>query len=805
MSRGFDLFTQIIKLNYKGSDRFATKAGCFFTICVVLITLIQSILTFKSIFGFHSPQVTIDRQIVKDPNPTTLNSSEFVFAVKFPDMDSPLSYMSLQMYHYKSIQHDNGTNEEIWMPFPYKKCSSDYMRDHQESFKVLGLSEAFCPDSTVNFRLAGEYHGAETDQVVISITSCSNETSKDTGIVCKPKDEIDSYFNNSKYSILEFYYSDTIFSPTNYSTPATHYLTFAYVYLSPGVHSVKTEVFVNQQDILTDDHLLLEHWNPKNQTTYQIDPRETMIQPTGMIMNDDGTYDIAEIWIQKSRYQYTTKRLYPKLQQGLANIASVFSLCVVIFGLITACYVTRAYLLNIANQIYEFDFQNGQGGTMQRQNKLRKRRSNERMKTPAGGELPASKKKQKLRCIGGVGGIKEPETRPALKLASEKQTISYNFGDFLLSLLPCVRRKKDVLIDNAVDEAERDIDLVGIVKKLQEFERLKNILFDEDELLLLSYSRTPVISLQDSSLKERDFQGSQAIFNETEEKNSNIKKTKQPKSKQAAKEKTHSAKHLTQDSKKSLEDNANNRKTFVATYKSYNSLLKKARYSPISQKILKVMDPKISDIFFDLSMKSAPSPEIMDQNGIGVNEIAAAKRQACQKISKVEAGLIISKHLESIYQRRRTRLSNQKSWVPPNEVSHHHHQQSDIEILGDFVMPTEEQPIQPDDDGQKIPESINNENNQELEIITNTDYLDKMNSSNNGIANDQNNPYINVKIDPEVSEPPPLKQEQSKYSLPSIRLLARTSTGNFSAFGNSINQFSEQSPCSRNFFPHSPS
>mgnify|MGYP001018494237 CR=1 FL=1 len=72
-----------------------------------------------------------------------------------------------------------------------------------------------------------------------------------------------------------------------------------------------------------------------------------------------------------------------------------------------------------------------------------------------------------------------------------------------------------------MSKAAREIDLIEILKKLQELERLKKILLDEDELRMLSYSQLPVISLQG------DCEANCYRFRHTKEKMSNkpIKKT----------------------------------------------------------------------------------------------------------------------------------------------------------------------------------------------------------------------------------------------------------------------------------------
>ena len=151
--------------------------------------------------------------------------------------------------------------------------------------------------------------------------------------------------------------------------------------------------------------------------------------------------------------------------------------------------MSRVYPLRIANQIYEYDFQ------QETPRKPSRQKSNNNSRKSKG-RNPGGKSSKNNGGESGQG-IELPEV-----LVPKKQTIKYNFGDFILSFLPCVKRRKDVFVQKVIDTARKDIYLLEIVKKLHEFDRLKRILLDEDELKLLSYQKLPVIREQDYKLDE---------------------------------------------------------------------------------------------------------------------------------------------------------------------------------------------------------------------------------------------------------------------------------------------------------------
>lgn len=444
MFREFDLFNQPVKLNYKGSDRFTTNAGFFFTVCVVVITLIQAVLTFKSISSFESPQVTIERSILTIPNPTNFTETGFVFAIKMPDLTLDSTLVFLEMDHYAAIQHDNGTVEQVLTPIPFKPCTLEYMKDFKDEFVNLGLDQALCPDSATDLQISGTYHNAISESILLTVNSCKNDTKRAPGVVCKSKEEISSYFasNPLEASFVEVFFSNTIISPTH-SESVSYYMDSFYWYLLPGYLTVDSEIYLNQQEIISDDNLLFENWNPKNHTTYNIDPAEIKTFSRALLsFNDFESYNIINVWLWKSRSKFTTRRLYPKLQQGLANIGSVFSLCLMVFGVLVRMYAQRAYPIHFASQFYDFDFGNQKKGAVNKKGSSKKdkkaqgpaiNKERNRIDASTSVESPRSRSKKKPNIdIGSASS----------RLLDEKPKITYNIGTFLLSFIPCLRRKR---------------------------------------------------------------------------------------------------------------------------------------------------------------------------------------------------------------------------------------------------------------------------------------------------------------------------------------------------------------------------
>ena len=751
MSRALDMFHQMIRLNYKGSNNFSTNTGCLFTILVVAITLVQGINTFRSILGYHSPQVTVERTELIDSGLFTLNFSDFRLMLNVFGANYSSSFVSFHMNYVQAYKFDNGTLQQRLIQIPYKRCPTDYFKDYPVgTYPPEFIYTGICPDVTEIELNGADYNSPNYKSIAITVTKCMNGSHPE--ITCKSSEEIDEYLKNFSV-IVGLFYSNSLLASTNYSTPITYFMDYVYWYLPPAGFTLEADVPVNQQDLITDDNLFLEGWNPKTQTTYQFDPTE-MKDRIGNLQKDPIGNDILlNILMHRSSKQYTTKRLYPKLQQGLANVGSVFSLCVGVFGILTAMYVSRVYPLSIANQLYEFDLPNPQKETTKHHSKKKKEKSK-------GNKAESDRETSKPQETK-----KEGDTELESILLGGKDKLRYNFIDFILGFFPCIKREKNLIINKAITAAEKEIDLVEILKKLQQLDRLKNILLDEDELIMISYYQPPVISLNNAS-EEQDLQATISRFNNPKGKSSKTSK-KKTKSTKEQKKSNDSSKN-SHNSNQNDDGNA----FAVVALRSYNRLLKKRRNSPVSRKILKYMHPKVNDALFDFVINdNLPNQSQLTRN---VNKP--------RQMSKLEAGLIISGRVQRYLERRRAR-TKQSSKDPANDslispgldqVSH--------DVLGDCSFLSEKQPLKPVTQQLDITHKFDQESRTPSIALR----LNEMSSLRMNTSNSQTIHQHNSQSDPKLSRPSPSKQEHSRRLPPLITFPKTASNPYFDAPGSSL-------------------
>ena len=174
------------------------------------------------------------------------------------------------------------------------------------------------------------------------------------------------------------------------------------------------------------------------------------------------------------------------------------------------------------------------------------------------------------------------------------------------------------------------------------------------------------------------------------------------------------------------------------------------RYSPISRRILKIMDPKISDAFFDFEMKPRP-PNLVK---------AQIQDSKVSKSPKLEAGLMIAKHLEDYSCRRRKTVQDSKMLVDNSKTSQKFEQNSHDVV--DYSILSEKQLLK----------TINQEpHTPTIAIELNEISPSKINSLSNTRIAPQQNKQLTFKISHSSSS----KWERHKANTPPILAFPKAS------------------------------
>jgi len=494
-------------------------------------------------FLYHTnPSTAFQFEYFNDPGEIILNTSNFLFSITDQDPDFFLesAILSFNLRYSIYTRYPNGTLIKNNTNIPLIRCTKDYWKGFEVEFDALNMSNRLCPSQTF-YNISGQFLTWTYQFFSIDVVKCKNRTDQ-PDIVCKPKAELDAKLP-AKDITISFTYTDNIINLNDWENPVTRFVTDLHWDIAPTVLAKKTDIFVSQYDIITDDNFLLPGYWTKNLSTFQINGVE---RPQNYAPQPDNPDQYFKLYLRKSSSFTTATRTYLKIGDLFGTIGGLGQFWVALLGVFAILYNRKLFEVRMANYLYEFDNtydskpaskpgadpSAGAQGQSKRKNCLhflyflmsrkccrnccRKRKNvqgdpkqvqennnNQAKQVPISG----TKLSPSSSILGG-SNQENPTSKVKLYLRSFQEysrgigkKMEWTFWDFLLGLITCGRRKKDRLISLAAEKIQEDTDIIHILKRVQDLEKLKELFFNEHQRRVFGYSRPPLISLEDQELE----------------------------------------------------------------------------------------------------------------------------------------------------------------------------------------------------------------------------------------------------------------------------------------------------------------
>ena len=651
-----DIFPRKPLLNVKTSEKFPTRTGGVLTLLVFGITFAQSIMTLITIFQYSSPQITTAKSYQKYPTTLNLTDQGFVFGVKLlnEDYDLVSSYISFYLTAVSIKHHSDGTVTGSYENIPLRKCTLDYLSEFELEYISAGLNTALCPVGA-DLKVGGTYLNENFDVLVIYSTPCKNDTNQ-PDIICKPIEEIRTILERKSLEV-QLLYSNTIIDPSNHTAPIKRVLAETFWTAMPNFTTTSVDLLINEQSVVTDDNIWFAGWNTNTTNTYQIDLAESRTQQAALDRDDDDTFRILNITMRRSNNLYTTTRVFSKITTGLSTIGGIYSLMVSVFGAFAALFTRRLFLINLANEMYEFDLT----GIEEDSRSCCRRRKRT-------GKYAYRRTESKHGESGSVinrfsANFSIWAQKFSKYLTGNKNKLNYNFWDFVIGACCCMRRKKDKLIKKAIHIVDRDIDILQLLKKIQDSERLKRALLSEDQQNLFSYSRPPLIALDTEEeaqtvAKKKKQKHVHEASNSPKKQNGGDSSFKRRRSNRAD---TIRSSRRTQLFEK-YDYKFDNVDKFMTLCRSYERLFRN-HHKSLNFKLMQSLDWEMHETLFDVVRELRQNPVVAGQYYKVIAQRIFGdlyrERHSPKVLSKLEAGVIISKRLR-ILQKSRMRKKKEK-------------------------------------------------------------------------------------------------------------------------------------------------
>ena len=284
-----------------------------------------------------------------------------------------------------------------------------------------------------------------------------------------------------------------------------------------------SDIFLNEVEITTDSGVfpsIFPTAENNNSYTYNQEFRE---QTVFTALDGSQKVNIGDFYFRKSQNKYKYNRYLGNLLTVLSYLGGIWSTVHIAFAVIATPYSRNFFMNTLANKLYNYPSQ------MKRKTKKSKTTIEERS--------------SQAYNSGTISPELNNETRKSMysKIMNKIETyLSYDrklklsFCDmwrFLLQkLTECFNFKdeKYILIKKTQENLSRDLDICNILKKLHEIDKIKDILFSEEQQLILGFSPKPDIfsSEVDPSILQLTSSGLKNLSKSIRSRKSRRKKTR---------------------------------------------------------------------------------------------------------------------------------------------------------------------------------------------------------------------------------------------------------------------------------------
>jgi len=425
--------------------------------------------------------------------------------------------MQYQYYNNTSGQLIYEETKELQM------CQSSDFIAHGSYYDDLELDEVICP-VTGNFTLEGFWDDTIVKTVNVYLYTCNNDTSP---ITCQSPDEITAFFKN-KY--LNAYYSSNIIDVNQYANPIQQIYQSEYMALDTSFSKSMRLTFGKVQ-VETDDGLIFPN-------LYETDSFIFAEKDVDFVPNNNDwignivLYSAAEIYIVNRRYQ--------KFQDAIAAVGGLANSLLIMGFVLTSLEKEFIVFTLLMSKLYTFvdPFRNGQISKKHyiwdhdkkekdhshRELEIEVARLQTNNKQPTDPTFAMISPKELgpdpfiLEHYSSEGNVgQKPDTSPNNKNIMKKSIgnklkslffankerdpgeMNLSFCEFLKIKMGFPYQKlsgKEKMFSEAYERYPMEIDLIKIIQKIQEIDKLKTLLLNSEQMKLLNLVTKPTFSLK---------------------------------------------------------------------------------------------------------------------------------------------------------------------------------------------------------------------------------------------------------------------------------------------------------------------
>lgn len=273
------------------------------------------------------------------------------------------------------------------------------------------------------------------------------------------------------------------------------------------------DIFLNEVEIKTDGGFIPTLFSeplPNITYTYNKEFREQTIFTS---LDAASKVNIADFYFRKSQTKFTYDRFLGNLLTIISYLGGIWSTCYIVFSIIADNYSSYFFINSLSNKIYNYPSQ-----------LKRKKTVNYENQSISPSISPTKSREVKSiynKIMEKIEIYLSYDRKLQLSFCGMWRIIIQNLFFFMK-----FNDEKYILMKKSEDNVMHDLDICNILKKLHEIDKIKTLLFSEEQQMMLGFSPKPEIfcSEADPSLFNRTSNGIKHLSKSMRLKRSKTKK-----------------------------------------------------------------------------------------------------------------------------------------------------------------------------------------------------------------------------------------------------------------------------------------
>ncbi|CAD8212437.1 unnamed protein product [Paramecium pentaurelia] len=549
--RKIDIFGQSITLSFRQEEQYRTSLGGMLSLCIIATIISFFYSNIIDFFQKNTVSSESEQQFNEDPSTIQLLPNNFMFAVQIDQVNFTTNpYFNITVEQRGYIRDENGT--QVKLPPLYvdlvpctlehfKPIFDQYNTSFEDQFKQYNLNNFLCPNLnhplTSNMTVGGAWTSREFSFLKFVVSSCKSNSGNNFSWKpqCKTEEEMQKYLKSYGSFRFQVYTTNYLINPESPKHFIQPYISIEQFYsFVPNAMFVQSDIFLRPRKVTTDDGILMY----PQQTTQTYITRDYMDNREQSAISGLTPGYYGAFYFVRSPYSYDIKRNFMRLDELLSNLGGFSQFMIAVIGVLIKFYNREHMVIEMANDLYEFDLNKKRNNTIEAHNALlaSTQRGREALKRsmhkikgdsaiqiksmstfhqkPIMGQFLSPQnidRQESIKLKDGINSHRSSKLKRVSQLKVQCSAIFEQFKQLMITsqhigislklilsqIIPfqCIQTDECIVLQKAIAQVNKELDIQYIIKQLHEMIKLKRVLFNPEQITLFNFSHRPTISL----------------------------------------------------------------------------------------------------------------------------------------------------------------------------------------------------------------------------------------------------------------------------------------------------------------------